>query len=74
MRFALITISCGPLKINLFEPWNVATANLSNLVLISDFKAVISLKASIEDRLLSLISEIVVSKSESNFLITSLTL
>ena len=72
--FALVTISRGPLKISLFEPWNVATANLSKRVLGSDLRELISLNASIADRFLSLKSEILVSNSESKFLMISLTL
>ena len=62
---ALVTISKGPLKINLFEPWKVATASLSNLVFGSDLREFINLNASIAERFLSLKSEILVSSSES---------
>ena len=54
--FARVTISSGPLKISLLEPWNVATANLSNLVLGSDLREFINLNASIEDKFFNLIS------------------
>ena len=60
--------------ISLLEPWNVATANLSNLVLGSDLREFINLNASIEDKFFNLKSEILVSSSESRFLIISLTL
>ena len=73
-RLALVTISNGPLKINLLDPWKVATANLSNLVLGSAFRELINLNASIADKFLSLKSEILVSNSESKFRIISLTL
>ena len=72
--FALVTISSGPLKINVFEPWNVATANLSKRVLASDLSELINLNASIADKFFSLKSEMLVSNSESRFLIISLTL
>ena len=59
---------------SLLEPWNVATANLSNRVLGSAFKELINLSASMEDKFLSLKSEMLVSNSESRFLMMSLTL
>ena len=64
----------GPLKINLFEPWNVATPNLSSLLFGSDLRELIILSASIEDKFSSLRSDIIVSNSLSKFLIISTTL